>query len=565
MSSSTRDKKLIVAFLSKNTPKTVAEIADEMSLNEKTAEELIASLVDDGVIIRTDKKPERYGVKQLVAPQHVSYGDLETDLANVQNGHRNPSEEKPDQGINFGHRHFDLVYQEQKGFHFGAFTDAQAFVSLLDAVSSPRTDNVSMIGIFGAWGRGKSFFFKLVEVLLSLESSRKVHYDTIEFNAWKYQQVPAIWASLFETIYHHKNWFFRTWFTLKQNFWAFVKELLMFVCIPLLVWLISTIPAISDWAQDAHITLWSMVLSFAGFLVSLLSKQEQQEALVSIIRKFTKGSSFSQLLGVQADIERTLASYLKTWIPEHKVNSKKVLLHVEDVDRCDNDKMLCIIESLRTILEQPDIRKRLLVVITIDSAKLWLALKAKYRDEYDDAHLRSILVDYFDKLFVGSISLPETDIIECQQYLRALSPEAIREHEKRQKEVKQSLHDISLLSIIWKKKEKASSQPSTGEFDTFDGGISPHSRLLELICDSLSDFDELHLTPRQLNCIYYRTLLVIELIQQRERTRLDDLIIGSTVVEQILVRSYMNDQPGLFRKTSYERELRMVIPYPEVS
>lgn len=565
MSSLTRDKKLIVAFLSNNTPKTVAEIANEVSLDEKMAEELIASLVDDGVIIRTDRHPERYGVKQLVPPQHISYGDLGKDLANEQNGHRNPSEGKPDQGINLGPWHVDLVYQEQKDSHFGVFADAQAFVSLLDAVSSPRTDNVSMVGIFGAWGRGKSFFFKWVKTFFTLGLSEKVDYDTIEFNAWKYQQVPAIWASLFETIYYHKNWFFRTWFTLKQNFWTFVKELLVFVCFPLFVWLISQVPAISQWANDAHITLWSMVLSFTGFLVSLLSKQEQQEALASIIKKFTKGSSFSQILGVQADIERTLASYLKTWIPENKVNSKKVLLHVEDVDRCDNDKMLCIIESLRTILEQPDIRKRLLVVITIDSAKLWLALKAKYRDEYDDAHLRNILVDYFDKLFVGSITLPEIDIDDCQRYLRTLSPEAIRDHEKRQKEREQRLQEIRPQGIFWKKKENDSPQSSTVKYDTIDGFESPHSRLLNLICDSLTHFNDLHLTPRQLNCIYYRTLLVIELIQQRHKTELDDLIIRSTLVEQILVRSYMNDQPGLFRETPHERELRMVIPYPDVS
>lgn len=561
MSSTARDKKLIVSFLSKNTPKTVVEIANEVSLDESTARNLINSLVNDGEIIRTQKKPERYGVKSLATPQHISYGDLDKDLAYEQTGRLNPSGGPHDQGINLGIQHVDLVYQEQKKSHFGAFYDAQAFVSLLDAVSSPRTDNVSMLGIFGAWGRGKSYFFKLVKVLLSLGSTRKVHYDTIEFNAWKYQQVPAIWASLFETVYHHKNWLFRTWFTLKQNFWTFVKDLLLFVCIPLLVWLFSQMPAISEWANNARVTLWSIVLSFTGFIVSLLSKQEQQEALFSIIKKYTKGASFSQFLGVQADIERTLASYLKTWIPEKKVNSQKVLLHVEDIDRCDNDKMLCIIESLRTVLEQPDIRKRLLVVITIDSAKLWLALKAKYRDEYDDTHLRSILVDYFDKLFVGSITLPEIDVDECQQYLRTLSPEAVREFKEKQNKLENSLQKGSFLRFNWKKKEKESSQPATAESDSEDVVLSPHSRVLSLICDALSPFNDLHLTPRQLNCLYYRTLLVIELIQQR--TKLDDLIIGRSLVEQILVRSYMNDQKGLFKLTPHERELRMVIPYPE--
>ena len=51
-----------------------------------------------------------------------------------------------------------------------------------------------MIGVFGRWGRGKTFAFE--ETWKVLEKGGK--FERIDFHAWKYQDTPALWAYVFE-------------------------------------------------------------------------------------------------------------------------------------------------------------------------------------------------------------------------------------------------------------------------------------------------------------------------------------------------------------------------------
>ncbi|MGZ4057899.1 MAG: P-loop NTPase fold protein, partial [Bacteroidia bacterium] len=53
-----------------------------------------------------------------------------------------------------------------------------------------------MIGVFGKWGRGKTFLLK--EIWNFLEKKEDTKYIKIEYHAWKYQETPASWAYLYE-------------------------------------------------------------------------------------------------------------------------------------------------------------------------------------------------------------------------------------------------------------------------------------------------------------------------------------------------------------------------------
>lgn len=89
---------------------------------------------------------------------------------------------------------------------------ADSFICQLDKISESQSENIPMIGVFAPWGRGKSYFLNIVFEQLknrnkwSLKSlfkrkSSEQKYNIIKFNAWKYQDTPAIWAYLYETIY----------------------------------------------------------------------------------------------------------------------------------------------------------------------------------------------------------------------------------------------------------------------------------------------------------------------------------------------------------------------------
>lgn len=58
---------------------------------------------------------------------------------------------------------------------FGIDVIADSFLTQIDKISSTQADNVCMIGIFGEWGRGKSYFFKRLEEKINNVSSMKIN------------------------------------------------------------------------------------------------------------------------------------------------------------------------------------------------------------------------------------------------------------------------------------------------------------------------------------------------------------------------------------------------------
>ena len=86
---------------------------------------------------------------------------------------------------------------------FGVTTLAECYIKQLDKIAEHTNDNFCMLGIFGPWGRGKTYFFRQIKDLLKKRTreDETIKYKIIEFNAWKYQDTPAIWAYLYETIY----------------------------------------------------------------------------------------------------------------------------------------------------------------------------------------------------------------------------------------------------------------------------------------------------------------------------------------------------------------------------
>ena len=73
---------------------------------------------------------------------------------------------------------------------------AKIFAEHINEINS---EDSQMIGIFGRWGRGKTYFWENVKT--HLENTE--NYSFVEFNPWKYQETPAIWAYLFKTFQYY--------------------------------------------------------------------------------------------------------------------------------------------------------------------------------------------------------------------------------------------------------------------------------------------------------------------------------------------------------------------------
>lgn len=405
---------------------------------------------------------------------------------------------------------------------------AEAFVSQLDMVSNSTMDNISMIGLFAPWGRGKTYFFNKVKEGLASRSEEDVKYDVVEFNAWKYQDTPAVWAYLFETILNAKCWFFRLWYTIKRNIGQLLLDVIAF-SIPIV--LTTFLSALNN------LQLPTIIISSAGFILRNLLKHS--DTALSLIRKYGKEVSFESYLGVQAEIEKELRNLLKCWICDKKAKKHKVLLYIEDIDRCESKKMIDLIESIRTVLEDSEIRKRLVVVCSIDSDKLSRALKSKYEKIVEDKDIRSVVLNQIDKLFVSSISLPDLDIHQEREFIEKLAG------------VKAA---VGNLLISPKKINEALNAQESEEEVTIEENFS-EEKIIGYIVDYLNR-QNLILTPRQISNVYYRCVLALRLLMNSGVKK-----ANKTIIEEVIFHSYeVGFMKDTLRKNMYGDIIQIVVP-----
>ncbi len=102
---------------------------------------------------------------------------------------------------------------------------AKEFANIIDNLDNNKGQ---MLGVFGSWGRGKTFFVDCVK-----QEFKPENYVNITFNAWKYQETEAIWAYLYQTILdtyledgvpQEASWLKRKWTSKKRTFYSISNE-----------------------------------------------------------------------------------------------------------------------------------------------------------------------------------------------------------------------------------------------------------------------------------------------------------------------------------------------------
>jgi len=270
-----------------------------------------------------------------------------------------------------------------------------------------------MIGIFGKWGRGKTFFIKqLWNVLLE---NKETIFIRVSYDAWKYQETPASWAYLYERLaegylgkFTWKFWRPYPWRLLRLNLkrngpW------------PVLIFASATVAILSTWTfsrwKPFLITVIpASILLLAGLLIKLW--KENSAKAVNLIKKYTIRHHYRGAMGMQASIQEELIKLLEVWIPGSKIGKQKIILEVEDIDRCRQDKIIETIDGLRTMLEDDAVADRLIILTAIDENILKSAISTKYssffpskREPADELALQELVIEQLDKLFVSAIKL----------------------------------------------------------------------------------------------------------------------------------------------------------------
>jgi hypothetical protein len=392
-----------------------------------------------------------------------------------------------------------------------------------------KNEKGNMVGIFGRWGRGKSFLMRRIhDYIEMLNDKNPFHF--VNFQAWKYQDTQASWAYLYETLAHSyygekeieneinrckkcglifKKLRRQIWLNLSRNRWE-----TLFIVVPILF----TVGLNIYWFKHPSDNLFKFLFSSSSvaFLIWILKDLNNKygSEAKSLIKKYSSKYSMKPLLGAQAEIQKEIKTLLKTWLGKKKLQNR-VLLFVDDIDRCKEDRLIEIIDSLRIMLDDEYLSKKIVIVAAIDERHLKRAIKMKFKSVENDFDIS----EYMDKLFILSLKLGSLSYNDVDEVFDNISKGKVRPEPLQNIDLENNNPD----AVANERVEIESSGPDI----LIEGG----NAIYVLEAKSPNDNNKYDLTkeeakalknalvyypdatPRQIRIFYYRYLLARNLLQ----------------------------------------------------
>ncbi len=387
---------------------------------------------------------------------------------------------------------------------FGVDSLADCYARQIDEIVGSKTESTRMLGIFGPWGRGKTYFFNRLRMNLEDNTKHSVKYKIVEFNAWKYQETPALWAYLYETMYKSASIIEKLLIQIK-SIWQSVltTNFLLYWIILLIAWgfekvfcrfFDNTTSQVLNYLEEPTVFLYLL-----GGIIHML--KERIVTTKSMIKKYTKRKSYTHYLGIQNEIEEDLQILLKSIVC--RVSKSCVILYIDDIDRCNPHKFISIIESLRTILENPKIQERLVVICSVDESKLMKAYEMEFKENgYTNEEIEQYKREQLDKLFIFGVKLPTLDSTQLNKYLSSL----IKDSSKANTDF--ANHNVKSEGIpfsTYRKKESLVATTANDVTELNDENIK------EIFQDFLMNHGGKNFTPRKIRIMYYQLLFALSL------------------------------------------------------
>ncbi|MDX4069246.1 P-loop NTPase fold protein [Aliarcobacter skirrowii] len=316
---------------------------------------------------------------------------------------------------------------------------AKVFAKYLINYNSKHT--TTLIGIFGMWGRGKTYFFdKVKEYILNTNNEEKKFYFC-KFQPWKYQRQEATWAYLYQKIlesYLEKDikyldnsfikkilnyqgklaekskriqWLYKiiTSINIERNYKILALNIKRLGAIKLVfssMFILMAAIWIFFIPFDQKLNFLSWLIGSIGIVGMIYMYKSYSFYMISrhtaknIMDMYGKTNDYSNYLGFQSEIEKELSLLLQAYIDEKK---EKLVLFIDDLDRCNEKILIDIIDGLKLVLDNEEINSRLLVVTAVDERILEKAIEHKYLNKKLPTNIGTR--EYIEKFFLMGIKL----------------------------------------------------------------------------------------------------------------------------------------------------------------
>lgn len=266
--------------------------------------------------------------------------------------------------------------QADDRLEFSRYVAALTEVIMNDATETPFT-----VGVFGAWGSGKSSLLKMLD-----ESLARDHPDDVirvDFNPWIYRREPSLLVPLLLTLQD----------SLERDRKKRFAEV-----------------AVRIGGLLAKVTAGVLLgrLSTAGVTLDSIDRLANE-----VVHKRREVESETRNLRValqeQADTVREKGA--------------RLIFFIDDLDRCEPDEIIDLLESIKLFL---DLRNVIIIAVAKDVVDSGIAVK--YRNfGFTEDRVLAVGDEYLDKMIQLPLYIPPIDEGAVGQFMQGFSlPDAVR-------------------------------------------------------------------------------------------------------------------------------------------
>lgn len=300
--------------------------------------------------------------------------------------------------------------------------------ALADILTDPNTCTPLTMGIFGTWGAGKTSLMKMLQARVGGGEGQTAtgHHRTVWFNAWKYNQEEALWRALLLVLLDD----------LEQLLQADPPGTVEGEPKPeeLLEMLREALYRETAWSEKGALRpnwtqaltagaglAFNLVLSGVGLGLPQAAWQEAQKALgkgepVSQLGKLAEAFRREETVHYQAQL-RSLEQFQDNFqrlvqvLLDRPERRRRLVVFVDDLDRCLPDKALQVLEALKLFLDVPGC----VYVLGLDPEAIENAVRTRYQG---DVKVR----EYLEKIVQLPFILPPIEDEPMRAYVEALAP-----------------------------------------------------------------------------------------------------------------------------------------------
>lgn len=308
------------------------------------------------------------------------------------------------------------------------------------------------------------FARRLIRPLTRLPSN-EVEFLFIDFNAWVYSGSDNLWAGLITKLYReiekHFGWravFFRLSETFRKSLAQTIKLLLLFGIPALLLSLLLNFKDIrANWnnfndATRAVLTALTSAVIGAPVLAALPSLfNAMRELITSLVLNrsdqlaaLSSRKDFRDKIGFMADIKDEIGFLSQLLRPERSGRSIRVVIFIDDLDRCPPAKAVEVLEAIILLLADEN-KMPFVIVLGIDARVIVKAVEERYGKVLTEAGISGY--EYLDKIVQIPFRIPPAEPSDIQRYVESLIYRSDEEKARAQELVNQLATDEKVARL----------------------------------------------------------------------------------------------------------------------